>query len=81
MPWFDDPLRRRVHDFERVLNAYYPTVTDARLGEPWRKVLRSMSALRYHTRVYSHPLELRALQYSPTNDLRRAGSNGSRARR
>jgi radical SAM superfamily enzyme YgiQ (UPF0313 family) len=62
MPWLDDPLRRHVHDFERVLNAYYPTVTDPRLGGPWRRVLRSVSALRYHTRVYSHPLELRALQ-------------------
>jgi anaerobic magnesium-protoporphyrin IX monomethyl ester cyclase len=61
-PWLDDPLRRHVHDFERVLNAYYPTVTDPRLGGSWRRVLRSVSALRYHTRFYNHPLELRALQ-------------------
>jgi radical SAM superfamily enzyme YgiQ (UPF0313 family) len=62
MPWLDDPLRRRVHNFERVLNAYYPTVTDARLGGPWRRVLRSASAWRYQLRYYNHPLELRALQ-------------------
>src|SRR6185312_13667356 len=62
MPWLDDPLRRRVHNFERVLNAYYPTVTDPRLGGSWRRVLRSASAWRYHLRFYDHPLELRALQ-------------------
>ena len=62
MPWLDDPLRRRVHNFERVLNAYYPTVTDPRLGDSWRRVLRSASAWRYRLRYYNHPLELRALQ-------------------
>jgi radical SAM superfamily enzyme YgiQ (UPF0313 family) len=62
MPWLDDPLRRRVHNFERVLNAYYPTVTDQRLGGQWRRVLRSASAWRYRMRYYNHPLELRALQ-------------------
>jgi pyruvate-formate lyase-activating enzyme len=62
MPWLDDPLRRKVHNFERVLNAYYPTVTDPRLGGPWRRVLRSASAWRYRLRYYNHPLELRALQ-------------------
>ncbi len=62
MPWLDDPLRRQVHDFERVLNAYYPTVTDPRLRGSWRGVLRALSAWRYHLGVYGHPLELRALQ-------------------
>jgi anaerobic magnesium-protoporphyrin IX monomethyl ester cyclase len=62
MPWLDDPLRRQVHDFERVLNAYYPTVTDPRLSGTWRRVLRLLSAWRYHLGVYRHPLELRALQ-------------------
>ncbi|HEU5423557.1 MAG TPA: radical SAM protein [Nitrolancea sp.] len=62
MPWLDDPLRRRVHNFERVLNAYYPTVTDARLHGPWRGLLKSLSAWRYHLGVYDHPLELRVLQ-------------------
>lgn len=62
MPWLDDPLRQQVHDFERVLNAYYPTVTDPRLRGSWRGVLRALSAWRYHLGVYRHPLELRALQ-------------------
>jgi hypothetical protein len=54
-------LRRYVRDFERVLNAYYPTATDAKLQGPWRMALKAASAWRYHTRFYTFPLELRAL--------------------
>ena len=61
VPWMHDPLRREVRDFERVLNAYYPTSTDAKLRN-WRWVLRAASAWRYHTRYYQHPFELRVLQ-------------------
>lgn len=61
MPWMKDPIRKRVRNFERVLNAYYPTSTDIRLGGVWRGVLRAASALRYHTGIYAYPLELRAL--------------------
>jgi anaerobic magnesium-protoporphyrin IX monomethyl ester cyclase len=61
MPWLHDPLRRQVRNFERVLNAYYPTATDARLGSLWRGLLRATSAWRYHTGFYHFPLELRAL--------------------
>jgi radical SAM superfamily enzyme YgiQ (UPF0313 family) len=62
MPWLSPVLQRRVRDFERVLNAYYPTSTDARLRRGWRAVLRAASAWRYRGRVYGLPLELRALQ-------------------
>ncbi len=61
VPWLQDPLRRSVHDFERVLNAYYPTSTDRRLHGPRRWLLRAASAWRYHTRVYRNPIELRLL--------------------
>lgn len=61
MPWVKQPLRERLHDFERVLNAYYPTSTDARLHGNWRKLLRAASAWRYHWGYYRFPLELRAL--------------------
>jgi anaerobic magnesium-protoporphyrin IX monomethyl ester cyclase len=60
-PYMLDPIRRKVRDFERVLNAYYPTVTDHRFGGPLRHLLRGISAIRYHSQVYRHPLELRAL--------------------
>ncbi len=62
MPWLKDPLRRYVRDFERVLNAYYPTSTDASLHGSWRTILRGLSAWRYHLRIYGYPLELRAVQ-------------------
>jgi hypothetical protein len=61
MPWMKQPLQERLHDFERVLNAYYPTSTDMKLNETWRQVLRAASAWRYHLRFYRFPLELRAL--------------------
>ncbi len=61
MPWLEDPLRRRVHDFERVLNAYYPTVTDVRLRGPWRLVLKALAGWRYHLRFHRFPFELAAL--------------------
>jgi hypothetical protein len=61
MPWLKPNLRRRVRDFQRVLNAYYPTTTDARLTGFRRWVLRGASAWRYQTSFYHYPLELRVL--------------------
>ncbi len=61
LPWLNDPLQRRVRNFERVLNAYYPTATDPRLSGGWRSALRALAAWRYHLRLYTFPLELRAL--------------------
>lgn len=62
VPWLQDPLRRYIGDFQRVLNAYYPTTTDITLTAARRFVLRALSAWRYHLRFYRFPLELRALQ-------------------
>lgn len=61
MPWIKPTLRQRLRDFERVLNAYYPTSTDIRLRGLRRAVLRGLSAWRYHLGFYRFPLELRAL--------------------
>ena len=61
VPWLERSLRQRVWEFERVLNAYYPTRTDTKLRWPVRLLLRSMSAWRYHLGIYRFPLELRAL--------------------
>jgi B12 binding domain/Radical SAM superfamily len=62
LPWLEPRLMRRVRNFERVLNAYYPTTTDARLMGWWRELLKGVSAWRYNTRFYEFPLELRAMQ-------------------
>ena len=62
IPWLHDPLRQELKDFERVLSAYYPTVTNPRLRGLRRMALRAVSAWRYHLQIYRYPLELRSLQ-------------------
>ena len=59
-PWLDPELPRRVKDFERVLNAYYPTTTDTHLRGLKRTIVRLLGSWRYKTRIYAYPLELRA---------------------
>jgi radical SAM superfamily enzyme YgiQ (UPF0313 family) len=61
IPWMDGSVRRRVRNFERVLNAFYPTVTDRRITPARRTLLRAVSAWRYGLRMYTAPYELRAL--------------------
>jgi radical SAM superfamily enzyme YgiQ (UPF0313 family) len=61
-PWSHGEVRRQVRDFESVLNAYYPTVTDTRMTPARRRLLRAASAWRYHASVYAKPIELNLLQ-------------------
>jgi radical SAM superfamily enzyme YgiQ (UPF0313 family) len=61
-PWSHGEVRQKVRDFESVLNAYYPTVTDMRMTPARRTLLRAASAWRYHTKAYAKPLELNFLQ-------------------
>jgi anaerobic magnesium-protoporphyrin IX monomethyl ester cyclase len=61
IPWVDAAVRRRVRNFERVINAFYPTATDPRLTRVRRAALKVASAWRYSLRVYGAPYELRAL--------------------
>jgi radical SAM superfamily enzyme YgiQ (UPF0313 family) len=61
IPWIDGTVRRRVRNFERVINAFYPTTTDPRL-KGWRRLmLKAASAWRYKLGWYAAPYELRAL--------------------
>lgn len=61
-PWFKDTVRSRVRNFEAVINAYYPTVTDLRLQGRWRTALQTLSGWRYRLEYYDWPYELKALQ-------------------
>jgi hypothetical protein len=61
VPWLRDPLRGAVRDFERVLNAYYPTSTFPHLRGLRSAVLRSVSGWRWSTGYYRFPVELRLL--------------------
>jgi len=61
LPWLDREIRRRIRNFERVVNAFYPTTTDVTLTAWRRAVLKLASGWRYALRWYSAPYELRAL--------------------
>lgn len=61
IPWMSREVQRRARNFERVLNAFYPTVTDPRLTGVARTLLRAAGGWRYALRMYGAPYELRAL--------------------
>ncbi len=61
-PWSRGGIRRQVREFETVLNAYYPTVTDMRLTPSRRRLLKTTAAWRYHSRTHRYPIELNLLQ-------------------
>ena len=63
IPWMEGNVRRRVRNFERVLNAFYPTVTDPHLTAGYRALLKTVSGWRYALGVHVAPYELRALQW------------------
>lgn len=60
-PWIKASHLEKLNNFETVLNARYPTVSDLKI-RPWhRQVLRGLGGWRYKRRVYSSPIELRAM--------------------
>ncbi len=61
-PWSKDPIRRKIRDFETVINAFYPTVTDMRLQNTMRRLLQTLSGWRYKLEFYHAPYELKVLQ-------------------
>jgi hypothetical protein len=61
LPWMTNRVRRKVKNFQQVLHAAYPTVTDRKLTGTGRLALRAASSWRYATQFYSFPIELRAI--------------------
>lgn len=61
-PWLTPEMINKIRDFETVLNGYYPTVSDVRLTSMKRRVLRTLSSVRYNTGFFWKPYELKALQ-------------------
>jgi anaerobic magnesium-protoporphyrin IX monomethyl ester cyclase len=61
-PWLKPYMIDKIRDFETVLNAYYPTVSDIRLGRKKRRFLRVASSWRYGMKFYTQPKELRLFQ-------------------
>ncbi len=60
-PWMTADLRRRIYDFEVVLNARYPTATDRHLAAWQRRALRGLARFRWSRGWTGHPWELKAL--------------------
>ncbi len=61
-PWLKPYMIDKIRNFESVLNAFYPTVSDIRLNRRKKRVLRLVSAWRYGLQFYSLPKEIRLLQ-------------------
>lgn len=61
-PWLTSAMVRRIQHFETVLNARFPTVSDRKLTDLQRRIIRWVAALRYKTGFFYYPYELKALQ-------------------
>ena len=61
-PWLTPEMINKIKDFETVLNGYYPTVSDVRLGNVKRSIIRTVASIRYKTGIYRKPYELKAFQ-------------------
>ncbi len=61
LPWLTPGVKQRVADFQRVLHATFPTITDPRLRGLKRLALRAAGGWRYKLRFYRNPVELRLL--------------------
>jgi radical SAM superfamily enzyme YgiQ (UPF0313 family) len=61
-PWLKPFMVDKIKNFETVLNAFYPTVSDFKLTAFQKKTMRWISTFRYKTNLYHFPYELKALQ-------------------
>ncbi|HSW56225.1 MAG TPA: radical SAM protein [Ignavibacteriaceae bacterium] len=61
-PWLTAEMIDKILNFETVINAQYPTVSDFKLTAFQKKTMRILSSLRYKTGFYNFPYELKALQ-------------------
>lgn len=61
-PWLTGEIVEKILNFETVLNAYYPTVSDIKLSHFQRKMIRALAAIRYKKNWFRVPYELRFLQ-------------------
>lgn len=61
-PWLTPSMVDKIKNFETVLNGYYPTITDIKISNFQKNSLRLLSAMRYKTKIYHFPYEIKALQ-------------------
>ena len=58
LPWLPSAIKRRIDNFELVVNSRWPTVQDIQLPAWSRKLLPALSSWRYALGIYDYPLEL-----------------------
>ena len=61
-PWLTPQMVDKVKNFETVINAQFPTSTDAKLTQLQKKVIKLASGWRYKLNFFHYPYELKALQ-------------------
>src|ERR1035438_7613575 len=62
LPWLPEHVKRRIRDFETVMNSRWPTTQDMRLPGWGRALLKSLGSWRYALGAYDFPGELRLAQ-------------------
>ena len=60
-PWLKERHISRIKNFERVLNACFPTNSDLKLTETHRRLMRLAGSWRYKLSLYDAPYEIRAM--------------------
>jgi radical SAM superfamily enzyme YgiQ (UPF0313 family) len=60
-PWLKPEMIDKIRNFETVLNGYYPTVSDIRMSNLKKKLIRWVSSLRYRLNFYDYPYEIKLL--------------------
>ena len=58
LPWLPEHVKRRIDNFEVVINARWPTTQDILLPAWGRRMLQTLSTWRYALGVYDYPFEL-----------------------
>lgn len=61
LPWLGVAAQRKIGNFQRVLFAAYPTITDPNLTGARRKLLRMAGLWRYKLRLYGGTIDLKIL--------------------
>ncbi|HUA60500.1 MAG TPA: radical SAM protein [Verrucomicrobiae bacterium] len=62
LAWLPRPIKRRIDNFELVVNSRWPTVQDIHLPGWGRAMLKTLSSWRYSLGVYAWPIELQWAQ-------------------
>jgi radical SAM superfamily enzyme YgiQ (UPF0313 family) len=61
-PWIKPYMIDKIRNFETVLNAYYPKVSDIKLNRLKTFLLKVTGSWRYNLRFYAFPKEIRLIQ-------------------